>query len=151
MQIEFLTNKERAQIGQKVDATSAIVISATSNSDKHIPFGSLVVYDETDPFLCKLPSTKAHLEKPLGITLRQLHCQDYAPKNPMAVMRQGRVWVDAEKAEFVGDAVYVKFLDNGTAIFTSTKTGNTLLKGAIFLEKSDGGKTPIEVNFLGGA
>jgi len=150
MQIEFLTNKERAQIGQKVDATSAIVISATSNSDKNIPFGSLVVYDETDPFLCKMPSTKAHLDKPLGITLRQLHCHDYAPKNPMAVMRQGRVWIDAEKAEFVGDAVYVKFLDNGNAIFTSTKTGNTLLKGAIFLEKSDGGKTPIEVNFLGG-
>ncbi len=150
MQIEFLTNKERAQIGQKVDASQTIIISATSNTDKHIPFGSLVVYDETDPFLCKMPSTKAHLDKPLGITLRQLHCHDYAPKNPMAVMRQGRVWIDAEKAEFVGDAVYVKFLDNGNAIFTSTKTGNTPLKGAIFLEKSDGGKTPIEVNFLGG-
>lgn len=150
MQIEFSTKKERAQIGQKVDSTQAIIISATSNTDKSIPFGSLVVYEEADSSLCKVPTTKAHLDKPLGITLRELYCPDYAPKNPMAVMRQGRIWVDAEKAEVVGDAVYVKFLDNGTAIFTGTKTGNTQLKGAIFLEKSDGGKTPIEVNFLGG-
>ncbi len=149
MQIEFLRDRARAQIGQKVDATSCTVISAASNSE--IPFGSLVVYDEADAFLCKLPTTKAQLEKPLGITLCQLHCQHYEPKSSIAVMRKGRVWIEVDKVTAPGDAVYLKFVENGTAKFTGDKKDNARLFGAIFLEKSDGGLTPIEVNFFGGA
>jgi hypothetical protein len=150
MQIEFLRDRERAQLGQKLDSTKGLVVSATSIGPAAIPFGVLVVFDESDAFLCKLPTTKAHLEKPLGISLRQLHCEDYQPKTSIAAMRKGRIWIEADKVEAPGDAVYIKLAEDGRASFSSTKTGNTLLKGAIFLEKSEGGKVPIEVNFFGG-
>lgn len=149
MQIEFLRDRARAQIGQKVDATTCTVVSAASNSE--IPFGALVVYDEADAFLCKLPTIKSQLEKPLGITLRQLHCQHYEPKSSIAVMRKGRVWIEADKVNAPGDAVYLKFAEDGTSKFTGDKKDNARLFGAIFLEKSDGGLTPIEINFFGGA
>lgn len=149
IQIEFPRDRARAQVGQKVDATAATVVSATSNVV--IPFGALVVYDENDAFLCKLPTAKTHVEKPLGIALRQLHCQQYEPKSSIAVMRKGRVWVDADKVTAPGDAVYIKFTEDGSARFSGDKKDNARLFGAIFWEKSDGGLTPIEVNFFGGA
>jgi hypothetical protein len=71
MQMEFPRDRLRAQEGQKVDATPSMVVLATSNAT--IPFGALVVYDDTGVFLRKLPVAKASLAKPLGITLRQLH------------------------------------------------------------------------------
>jgi hypothetical protein len=148
MQIEFLRDRARAQIGQKVDATQALVVSATSNSE--ISFGALVVYDDSDAFLCKLPTAKAHLEKPLGIALRQLHCLSYQPKTSIAAMRKGRVWVEADKVNAPGDVVYIKFAEDGSVKFTGDKKDNSPLKGAVFLERSDGGLTPIEVNFFGG-
>jgi hypothetical protein len=114
MQIEFLRDRARAQIGQKVDATQALVVSATSNSE--ISFGDLVVYDDSDAFLCKLPTAKAHLEKPLGIALRQLHCLSYQPKTSIAAMRKGRVWVEADKVNSPGDVVYIKFAEDGSRI-----------------------------------
>lgn len=148
MQIEFLRERARAQIGQKADATAATVVSASSSTK--IPFGSLVVYDDTDAFLCKLPTIKAHLEKPLGIALRQLHCQHYEPKSSIAVMRKGRVWVEADKVSAPGDAVYIKLAEDGSAQFTSDKKDTVRLFGAVFLERSDSGLVPIEVNFFGG-
>ena len=151
MQTEFYLDRERAQVGQKVDSMPVAVVSVTSNGQAPIPFGALVVFDDNDPFLCKLPAPKAPLEKPVGITLRQFHCENYQPKSSIAAMRKGRVWVQSEKVDAVGDAVYVKLLDNGSHIFTGAKTGNAQLKGAIFLEKTEGGKVPIEVNFFGGA
>ena len=148
MQLEFQKDRARAQLGQKLDATAALAVSSTSSSA--IPFGALVVFDDTDVFMCKLPMLKAHLEKPLGITLRQLHSDDYQPKTSIAVLRKGRVWIDAEKVSAPGDPVYIRFDDNGSVKFTSDKEKNSLLRGAIFLEKSDGGLTPIEINFFGG-
>lgn len=150
MQLGFPRDRERAVVGQKVDASPAAVVSTTSNNPTPISFGTLVVFDDSDAFLCKLPTTKAHVEKPLGITLRQLHCENYQPKSSIAAMRKGRIWVQADKVEVPGDPVYVKFAEDGSASFTGLKTGNAQLKGAVFLEKSDGGKTPIEVNFFGG-
>lgn len=149
IQIEFPRDRARAQLGQKVDATAAMIVSATPNSQ--IPFGALVVYDETDAFLCKLPTTMDQIAKPLGIALRQLHCQQYEPKSSVAVMRKGRVWVEVDKVTAPGDAVYIKFAENGSARFSGDEKDNARLLGAIFLEKSDGGLTPIEVNFFGGA
>jgi hypothetical protein len=61
MQTEFLRDRARAQLGQKADATHAVVVSAVS--DAVIPFGALVVYDDSDAFLCKVPTTKAHLDR----------------------------------------------------------------------------------------
>ncbi len=148
MQTEFPIDRIRAQVGQKVDATQAVVVSALS--DVKVPFGALLLYDDNDDRLCKLPAAKIPIDKPLGISLRQLHCQHYEPKNSIAVMRKGRVWVDAEKVSAAGDAVCIKFAEDGAAKFTSDKKDNLLLKGAIFLEKSDGGLVPIEVNFFGG-
>ncbi len=148
IQIESPRDRLRAQVGQKVDAMPSTVVSAQSNSE--IPFGALVVYDDSDAFLCKLPVAKTPIEKPLGITLRQNHCQKYEPKNSIAVLRKGRIWVEAEKVNAPGDVVYVKFAEDGTAKFSSDKKDNIQLKGAIFLEKSEGGLTPIEVNFFGG-
>jgi hypothetical protein len=148
IQLEFPKDRASAQLGQKADATPAIVVSATSNSE--IPFGALVVYDDADAFLCKLPTSKEQLEKPIGITLRQLHSENYKPKTTIAVLRKGRVWVEAEKVNAPGDALYIKFVENGAAKFTSDKENSHLLKGAIFLEKTDGGLVPIEVNFFGG-
>jgi len=75
MQCEFPKDRERASVGQKVDSMPAAVVSVTANGEKPIPFGALVVFDDSDAFLCKLPTTKAHLEKPVGITLRQLHVE----------------------------------------------------------------------------
>lgn len=147
-QMEFPKDRIRAHVGQKADSTPAAVVSATALG--RIPFGALVVYDDTDAFLCKLPTTKAHVEKPLGITLCQRHSQYYEPKNSIAAMRKGRVWIEADKVNAPGDVVYIKFAEDGSAKFTGDKTGNTPLKGAIFLEKSDGGLVPIEVNFFGG-
>ncbi len=150
MEIEFSRTRERAHIGQKADSTIAVVISAISNGPTPIPFGALVVFDDSDAFLCKLPTIKAHIDKPLGITVRQLHCDSYQPKTSIAAMRKGRIWVEADKVDAPGDPVYIKLGEDAVATFTGTKTGNTLLKGAIFLEKSEGGKVPIEVNFFGG-
>lgn len=148
IQIEFPRDRARAQLGQKLDATAALVVSSTSSSA--IPFGALVVFDDTDVFMCKLPTLKAHIEKPLGITLRQLHSEDYQPKTSIAVLRKGRVWIDAEKVTAPGDPVYIRFDESGLAKFTSEKKDNHILRGAIFLEKTDGGLTPIEINFFGG-
>ena len=148
MQIEFLRDRERALVGQKVDASPSTIVSATSNG--MVAFGVLVVYDDTDAFLCKLPTIKEHLDKPLGITLRQLHCDIYQPKSSIAVLRKGRVWVLADKVQAPGDIVYVKFAEDGVVTLTGDKTDNFPLKGAIFLEKSEGGLAPIEVNFFGG-
>ena len=148
MQIEFLRDRSRAQVGQKVDATATVVVSATSSIA--IPFGALVVHDDTDAFLCKLPTNKTHIEKPIGISLRQFHTQHYEPKSSIPVMRKGRVWVESEKVSAPGDAVYVRLMEDGSAKFTGEKKDNVRLSGAIFLEKSDGGLTPIEVNFFGG-
>ncbi|TXG76760.1 hypothetical protein E6Q11_04120 [Candidatus Dojkabacteria bacterium] len=148
IQFEFPRDRMRAQVGQKVDATPSLVVSATSTTV--IPFGALVVYDDTDAFLCKLPTTKAHVERPLGIALHQLHCEQYEPKNSIAVMRKGRIWVEADKVTAPGDAVYIKFAEDGSAKFSSDKKDNTRLFGAMFLEKSEGGLVPIEVNFFGG-
>lgn len=150
MQIKFIKDRERAQVGQKADSTPALVVSAISNGDVPIPFGTLVVFDDSDAFLCKLATTQAHVEKPLGITLRQLHCESYQPKSSIAAMRKGRIWIESEKVEAPGDPVYMKFSEDGKAIFTGIKTDNTPLKGAIFLEKTEGGKVPIEVDFFGG-
>ena len=149
MQMEFPRDRMRAQLGDKVDATAALVVSAVSNAV--IPFGRLVIYDESDVFLCKLPTAKEQLAKPLGITLRQLHCEHYEPKNSIAAMRKGRVWVEADKVGAPGDAVYIKFADDGSAKFSGDQQDNARLSGAIFLEKSEGGLVPIEVNFFGGA
>ncbi len=148
MEKEFPRDRARAVLGQKVDATPSLVVSAVSNSV--IPFGALVIYDESDAFMCKLPLAKAPLDKPLGIALRQLHCEDYQPKTSIAALRKGRVWVDAEKVIAPGDTVYIKFAEDGTTKFTGEKKDNVPLKGAVFLEKSDGGLVPIEVNFFGG-
>lgn len=150
MQVEFLLNREKALVGQKVDSTPTTVVSMASNGE--IPFGALVVFDENDSFLCKLPTAKTQLEKPVGITLRQLHCSSYKPKHSIPAMRQGRVWVlSTEKVEAPGDLVYIKFADDGSAAFTGTKTGNTALKGAVFLDRCEpNSKVPIEINFCGG-
>ncbi len=151
IQFEFPRDRERAVVGMKVDSMPALVVSATSNGLAAIPFGALVVFDDSDAFLCKVPTTEAHIEKPLGITVRQLHCEDYQPKSSIAAMRKGRIWIDADKVEAPGDAVYVTIAEDGKATFTGTKTDSIPLTGAIFLEKSEGGKVPIEVNFFGGA
>lgn len=148
MQLEFQKDRARAQLGHKVDATPALIVSSTANVA--IPFGVLVVFDDTDAFFCKQPTTKVHIERPLGITLRQLHSDDYQAKTSIAVLRKGRVWVEAEKVIAPGDQVYTRFDENGSAKFTSEKKDNHVLRGAIFLEKSEGGLTPIEVNFFGG-
>jgi hypothetical protein len=147
MQIEFRKDRARAQTGQKVDSTSSTVVSATSSTS--IPFGALVVYDDADAFLCKLPTPKTPINKPIGITLRQRYCQRYEPKNSIAVLRKGRIWVEADKITAPGDAVFIKFVGD-LAKFTGEDKDNILLKGAIFLEKSSGGLVPIEVNFFGG-
>lgn len=148
MQIEFLRDRERAVVGQRVDSLPAMVVSTTCQSA--VNFGALVVFDDCEPFSCKLPTTPAHIEKPLGITIRQLHCDDYSPKSSIAAMRKGRIWIEAEKVAAPGDAVFVKINEDGKATFTGEKTDNTKLHGAIFLEKSDGGKVPIEIDFFGG-
>lgn len=148
MQVEFLRERARAQLGQKADAMPAAVVSAVSNAA--IPFGALVVYDDSDAFLCKLPTTKTHVDKPLGIALRQLHSQQYEAKSSIAVLRKGRIWVEADKVNAPGDVVYIKFAEDGSAKFCGDKKDNVPLKGAIFLEKSEDGLTPIEVNFFGG-
>lgn len=150
MQIEFpsASDKIRAVVGQKVDSTPATLVSATAK--EIIPFGALVVWDESDPFLCKRPTENTHISKPLGITVRQLHSQDYQPKSTVAAMRVGRIWVNAEKAKKPGDPVFVSIGDNNAITFTGTKTNNTELKGAVFLEACESGKVPIEINFIGG-
>jgi len=150
MQIEFLRDRERAQVGQQLDSIKGVAVSASSTGSSDIAFGVLVVFDDSDAFLCKLPTSKAHLEKPLGITVRQLHCENYQPKSSILVLRKGRIWVEADKVESPGDPVYIKLAEDARASFSGVKSGNTMLKGAIFLEKSEGGKVPIEVNFFGG-
>jgi len=150
MQIEFLRDRARAQVGQQLDFIKGVAVSASSIGSADIAFGVLVVFDDSDAFLCKLPTTKAHLDKPLGITLRQLHCENYQPKSSILALRKGRIWVEADKVEAPGDAVYIKLNEDGTHTFTGSKTDTIPLRGAIFLEKSEGGKVPIEVNFFGG-
>lgn len=126
MQTVFPIDRIKTQVGQKVDATQAVVVSAVSNVQ--IPFGVLVLYDDSDTFLCKLPVPKTALDKPLGIRLRQLHCQHYEPQTSLTVMRKGRVWVMAEKVSAPGDAVFIKFTEDGSPKFTADKTSSALLR-----------------------
>ncbi len=149
IQTEFRLERERALVGQKADSMPAALVSVTSNAS--IPFGALVIFDDSDPFLCKLPAPNMPLNKPVGITLRQFHCENYQPKSSIVAMRKGRIWVQSETVNAPGDAVYVRFLENGSYAFTGIETDNTQLRGAVFLDKTDGGKVPIEVNFFGGA
>jgi hypothetical protein len=148
MQIGFPLDRARAQVGQIVDSTPALRVSAVSNEEHQ--FGMLVVIDETDAFMCKPPIPNTVLDKPLGITMRQPEMQSYKPKSSIVLLRSGRVWVEAEKVNAPGDAVFLKFFKNGSHKFTGDSTDNIELKGAVFLERSDGGLVPIEVNFLGG-
>lgn len=148
MQLDFPRERLRAQIGQKLDATPSSVVSSHANSQ--ISYGVLVVYDEADALLCKAPTNASELKKPLGITLRSLYGQYYEPKASIAVLRQGRVWIEADKVTAPGDVVFIKFSETGLVQFTGDSKDNTALPGAIFLEKSDGGLVPIEINFLGG-
>ena len=74
MQIEFLRDRARAQVGQKADSTPSVQVSSTASNN--IPFGVLVVFDDNDSLLCQVPSSKEQLTKPLGISLRQLHALD---------------------------------------------------------------------------
>ena len=148
MQIEFLHERARAQIGQKLDATSAIVVS--SHSLQTIPFGALVVYDEADPLLCTLPQANKPITKALGISLRHHYGEDYQPKTSIAMLRQGRVWVLADKVLAPGDGVYLHFDDKGTAKFTGDSKDNLQLNNAIFLDKCDNGLVPLEIDFMGG-
>lgn len=149
MQTGFPLERARAQVGQKVDSMPAMLVSAVSNEE--LKFGMLAVIDESDVFMCKAPVAKGPLDNPLGIVMRQHERESYQPKSSIVLMRSGRVWVDADKVKFPGDAVFLKFSEEGTYRFTGEATGNTQLKGAIFLERSDGGLVPIEVNFFGGA
>src|SRR5579871_5283208 len=107
IQLGFPRDRDRAQLGQKVDATAATVVSA--HALIKIPFGILVMYDNSDAFMCSLPVPKVPLDKPLGVTLRHLHGDEYQPKSSIAVLRKGRVWVDADKVNAPGDTVYLKF------------------------------------------
>ena len=148
MQIEFLHERSKAQVGQKFDATSATVVS--SHSLAPISFGALVVYDEADAFLCKLPEAGKPIAKPLGIALRQNHSESYLPKSSIAVLRKGRVWVEADKVLAAGDGVYLHFDEKGAAKCTGDSKDNMPLKNAIFLDKCDNGLVPLEIDFMGG-
>ena len=44
MQIEFLRDRERAVVGQRVDSLPAMVVSTTCQSA--VNFGALVVFDD---------------------------------------------------------------------------------------------------------
>lgn len=149
MQTEFPRDRQRAQLGQKVDSTVAVVVSMASKTK--LPFGALVSYDDKDPLQCKLPKLPADLDKPLGITIRQQYCQHYEPQSSIAILRKGRIWINGEEAKSPGDPVYIRFAEDGTAIFTGKKEKNAQLKNAIFLEPQQSlGLTAIEVNFFGG-
>ena len=150
MQIDFPLKRPRALVGLKVDSTPSTTVSAVSVMP--IPFGVLVSFEGKDS--CKIPTTKEDLQKPLGITLRQFYGLRYEPKTAIAVVRQGRIWVEGEDVSDTNkiapfDPVYIKITD-GKAIFTAKADGHVELKGAIFLEGLSEGKVPIEINFLGG-
>jgi hypothetical protein len=148
--IDFPIKRPRAIVGQKVDSTPSTTVSAVS--DMVIPFGVLVVFAD-NPSLCRLPSTQPELQKPLGISLRQYYGLRYEPKTAIAVLRQGRIWVEAvdgaETKIAAGEPAFIK-LSEGKAIFTARSKDSFELKGAVFLESLDEGKVPIEINFLGG-
>ena len=152
MEVEFPTERKIAQLGQKVDATPCTVVSATSTGDSAVLFGSLLVYDDSGIGLCKVPTAKAHLDKPLGIALRDNSGQDYPPKSPIAVLRQGRVWVSCKDDVLPGDPVHVVIGADGLRFTNKVAEGAIKLKCAIYLESAQkNGLAPVEINFLGGA
>jgi hypothetical protein len=151
MEVGFPTQKKIALIGQKVDATLCTVVSVTSTGDASIPFGSLLTYDDSNNGLCKIPTAKAHLDKPLGIALRDSYGQDYSPKSPTAALRQGRVWVLCKDDVLPGDPVHVVIGADGVRFTNKIAEGAIKLKCAIYLESVQSGLAPVEINFLGGA
>lgn len=151
MEVGFPTQKKLALIGQKVDATPCTVVSVTSTGDAPIPFGALLTYDDSNNGLCKIPTAKAHLDKPLGIALRDSYGQDYPPKSPLAAVRQGRIWVLCKDDVVPGDPVHVVIGAEGARFTNKIAEGAIKLKCAIYLESANGGLAPIEINFLGGA
>jgi hypothetical protein len=148
--LDFPLKRPRSLVGQKVDSTPSTTVSATSNMP--IPFGALVTFDDQE--MCKIPTVKEDLKKPLGITLRQFYSLRYEPKTAIAALRQGRIWVEGEDVSDTQkiapfDPVFIKLVD-GKAIFTVMAEGHVELSGAIFLEALSDGKVPIEINLLGG-
>ena len=151
MEVGFPTERKIALLGQKVDATPCTIVSATSTGDSAIPFGSLLVYDDSGFNLCKVPTAKANLDKPLGIALRDNYGQDYPPKNLIAVLRQGRVWISCKDDVLPGDPVHVVIGADGARFTNKVAEGAIKLKCAIYLESQKNNLAPVEINFLGGA
>ena len=151
MQVLFKDKIKIALVGQKVDSTSCVVVSSTCSDDKEIDFGSFLVFDDKDKNLCKIPTAKSHLDKPLGIALREFHGLSLPSKSPLRVLRQGRIWVKCSSDVAPSDPVYISINQDG-AVFTNKETqGAMKIKGAIYLEEAQGDLAPIEINFLGGA
>ena len=151
MDIGFPTQKKIAFVGQKVDSTLCTIVSVTSTSDASIPFGSLLTYDDSNNGLCKVPTAKIHLDKPLGIALRDSYGQNYSPKSPIAALRQGRVWISCKDDVLPGDSVHVVIGADGARFTNKIAEGAIKIKCAIYLESAKSGLAPIEINFLGGA
>lgn len=149
MEVGFPTQKKIALVGQKVDATPCTVISSIAVGEMPVPFGALLVYDDSG--LCKIPTAKAHLDKPLGIALRDNYGQDYPPKSLLAALRQGRVWVLCKDDVLPGDSVHVAIGVDGARFTNKVTEGAIKLKCAVYLESAQNGLAPVEINFLGGA
>lgn len=62
--------------------------------------------------------------------MRLLYGLQYEPKSVMSVMRQGRLWVEAQDVAAPFDKVFIKFTQTG-CVFTGSKEASHLLSGAI--------------------
>ena len=143
---EFEKERPRAVVGLKSDSSFADVISRTCS--EVVSFGTLLVVDVDDAKKAKNATDKKEMDKILGVSLRQSFGANYAANSCVSIMREGRVFIKAEKIEKVGGQVY---FDPTKSVFTDKNTATSEpIKGAIFMSKSENSICEIEVDFRGG-
>lgn len=127
MQTKYDLNPEIATAGMRIDLPNELndIISRLSE-ESNFPFGRLSVLGTDKDRQALLPALATDItnaKKVLGVTVLDINRefnqtkkdngleQGYDVKNMMAVLKRGRIWVQAEDAVNPESAVYVRFAE----------------------------------------
>ena len=143
--------RRKGMVGQKSDSCPSSVITKQCRVTDRIPFGTLVVC--AGDASCKLPTTKEEFDAVAGIALLDGSGDSYKPGSTVSVLREGRVFVEAQgDVESAGAPVFVRFDKSPGTFDVKEDPGAIKLKGACYLHSAKKGDiVEIEVSFIGGS
>lgn len=151
MQVSYSSIRKKGCVGQKSDASPSNVISKLSRQTDKIYYGTFVVWEGNNQ--CRLPGSKEDVEQAaLGIALHDGCGEAYKPASTISVLREGRVWVEAQAdVEKIGSEVVVNFEPSLAGTFgVKEGPGAAKLKGACYTQTAKKGEVvEVEINLLG--